>query len=237
MRYLLTFGYNGAKFHGFQRQNNVRNVQGELEKSLSKLLNENIEIKGSGRTDAGVHAIKQTAHFDTSKKLPHDFKKFLNAELDDIQIHKVKKVDENFHARFMIKEKTYRYLINLNRNNKNDEYYFTSLVNLNLKLMKEASHLFIGMHDFHNFVSGSRDDYRTYIFKITIRKKKDMIILEFTGAGFYRYMIRHLVGALYDVGRGKISSEVIKEMLDNPNKNKQLTVMNANGLYLVDVKY
>lgn len=238
MRYLLTFSYDGSKFHGFQRQNNVKNVQGLLEQTLSKLLNEDIVIKGSGRTDAGVHAIAQTAHFDSNSSLTQKFIDDINKALQgDIFVKKIKKVNNDFHARFSIKYKKYRYIINLDKSNLNNDYYFTSLFKLDLKRMRGASKLFIGTHDFHNFVSGDRDDYITHIKRIKISEKGNYIVLEFTGVGFYRYMVRHLVGALYDVGRDKASKEVIQKMLDKPNEKKQLTVMPASGLYLVKVKY
>lgn len=237
MRYLISFSYDGSKFHGFQRQKDVVNVQGTLEEVLSKLLEETIVIKGSGRTDAGVHALMQTAHFDTNKKIDSDFKDILNDELGNIIIQKIKRVDDDFHARFSVKEKTYRYIINLDKEKMDDNYYFTSFVPLNIEAMKQAGKLFIGPYDFHNFVSGDREDYYTEIYKISIKLDKNKIIFEFTGAGFYRYMIRHLVGALYDIGRGKVTNADVKMMLDNPNTPRQLTVMPANGLYLVKVRY
>lgn len=238
MRYLITFSYDGSKFHGFQRQKNVKNIQGTLERNLSEILKEEIIIKGSGRTDAKVHALMQTAHFDTSKPIPKDLKKRLNKALnDEIIIQKIKSVKTDFHARFLVKEKTYRYIINFDKKNINDDYYFTSYIFLDKKLMQEASKLFLGTHDFRNFVSGQRDDYVTHIKKIKIKEKNNKMILEFTGVGFYRYMVRHLVGALYDVGRKKISKEVIKEMLYNLENSRQLTVMPAYGLYLVNIKY
>lgn len=237
MRYLMSFSYDGSKFHGFQRQNDVVSVQRTLEEALSRLLEEKVVIKGSGRTDAGVHALVQTAHFDTEQKLTKDFKDVLNNELSNIVIEKIKKVDDDFHARFSVKEKTYRYVINLDRENQDDNYYFTSFVPLDVDKMKRTSKLLVGPHDFHNFVSGNREDYYTEIYKVDIKVDKNHIIFEFTGAGFYRYMIRHLVGALYDVGRGKATVDDVKFMLDFPDVFKQLSVLPAGGLYLVKVKY
>ena len=106
MRYKVVFKYDGSKFHGFQRQKNVRNVQGELENSLSLILNDNIVIKGAGRTDRGVHANYQVAHFDTDKDIKF-LKKRLNLLLEDIKILKITLVDDNFHARHSVKNKTY----------------------------------------------------------------------------------------------------------------------------------
>lgn len=238
MKYLLTFSYDGSKFHGLERQKDVKTIQGTLEEKISAILDEKICIKASGRTDRYVHAIAQTAHFDTEKRIPKDFLKQLNEVLkEEMVVKSIKKVSKDFHARFSVKKKTYRYIINLDRENRNAMYEYTSYYPLDIKKMKQASLLFLGTHDFRNFISGTRDDYTTHIFKINIRKKKNKITLEFTGTGFYRYMVRHLTGALYDVGRGKITNEIIEIMLQDKETKKQVTVMPANGLYLVSVKY
>ena len=197
-----------------------------------------IFIKASGRTDAGVHALKQSAHFDYEFKLPKNFKNRLNQELKgDIVIKKVWKKDPNFHARFNVKTKTYCYVINLDTTRRNDNYYFTTNYKLNLKKMRQAQKLFLKSHDFRNFVSGTRDNYETFITKVKIKKQNNFLKFEFTGTGFYRYMVRRLVGALFDVGRGKVSIDEVKTMLTNPDIPRQLTVMPASGLYLVKVKY
>ncbi len=238
MRYLIRMSYDGSLFHGFQRQQNEKNIQSKVEDALQKILNEKIEIKGAGRTDAKVHALSQTAHFDTTQKLPINFLKRLNKELhEEIKIKSIKKVSNNFHARFSVKEKKYRYLINFNKNKKNDNYYFTSYYNLDINKMKEVSRIFLGTHDFEAFVSGYREDYTTHIYKITFRKKNNMLIIEFVGTGFYRYMIRHLVGALYDVGRHKKNKSDILKKLNKEDITIGTTVMPAYGLYLVNVKY
>lgn len=238
MRYLMTFSYDGSLFHGFQRQKDVKNVQGTLEKALSDYFEREIVIKGSGRTDAYVHAFGQCAHFDINRAICFNDKLKLNKILaGEIIIKKLKRVDDSFHARFSVKSKTYCYVINTDKEQKNDKCYFSSFFKLDLKKMKNASKMFIGTHDFQNYVSGKRDDYITHISKIKISKKKNLIKMTFVGSGFYRYMVRHLAGALYDVGRGKVNENTLKDMLDNPSISKQLTVMVPNGLYLVKIKY
>ena len=238
MRYLIYFSYDGSKFHGLERQKSYRSVQGTLEQALSLILKTDIVIKASGRTDAGVHALGQTAHFDYDSKLPPNFKKKLNQELkDDIIIKKICRKDDNFHARFNVKTKTYCYVINLGASRRNDNYYFTTKYKLDLKKMRQAQKLFLKSHDFRNFVSGTRDNYETFITKVKIKKQNNFLIFAFTGTGFYRYMVRHLVGALFDVGRGKVRIDEVKVMLTNPEVPRQLTVMPGQGLYLVKVKY
>lgn len=239
MRYLIRFSYDGALFHGFQRQKDVKNVQGTLENVLSEYFQENIVIKGSGRTDAGVHAKGQCAHFDVDKLLVKNDIKNINELLKgEIVIKSYKKVSNNFHARHSVKKKTYIYKVN-NGEFRNDfvGYYYQVRYKYDMKLMKKACKILKGCHDYHNFVSGKRDNYETYIYNIKIRKNKDMIIFKFEGTGFYRYMVRHLVGAILDVGRGKSSLEELSRMVNDSNYDRKLSIVPADGLILEKIKY
>ena len=238
MRYLIKFSYDGTLFKGFQRQKDVKSVQGTLESVLSKYFNEEILIKGTGRTDAGVHAINQGAHFDVDKKITSNDLTLINESLKgEIIINKIKRVPDDFHARFNAVEKTYTYKIYLGHDSSKVGYYYQINYDLDLRKMKGVAKLLEGSHDYHNFVSGDRDDYHSTIFSIKKKKKKNIIIITFKGVGFYRYMVRHLVGAILDVGRGKATIEDVKNMLNNPNISKNLSVVPADGLYLVDIKY
>lgn len=239
MRYLIKFSYDGTKFHGFQRQNDVKNVQGTLEKVLSDVFESDIVIKGSGRTDAGVHAEAQCAHFDVDKKITKEDINIINRILnEDIVIKNYKLVKNDFHARHDVKYKKYVYKLNIGDFDKLKEgYYYQKKFKLDFSLMKRAMKLFVGTHDFRNFVSGPRIDYTTTIYKAKLKKKGSIVLFEFVGIGFYRYMVRHLVGALVDVGRGKAKVSDVERMLDNPLVEKNLSVVPADGLYLVDVKY
>ena len=239
MRYLIKFSYDGTKFHGFQRQNDVKNVQGTLEKVLSDVLESEIVIKGCGRTDAGVHAKCQCAHFDSQRKLTREDINIVNRLLnEEIVIKSWHKVSDDFHARHDVKYKKYVYMINCGSYDRSKEgYYYQIKYDLDLSAMKRAVKLFVGTHDFRNFVSGPRLDYTTTIFKAKVKKKGDTILLEFVGVGFYRYMVRHLVGAILDVGRGKAKVADVERMLDNPLLEKSLSVVPADGLYLLEIKY
>ncbi len=239
MRYLIKFSYDGTKFHGFQRQNDVKNVQGTLERVLSDVIDNEIVIKGSGRTDAGVHANTQCAHFDTDKKITKEDISIINRLLnDEIVIKKWQIVKDDFHARHDVKWKKYVYKVNNGSYDKLKEgYYYQIKYHLNMSEMKRTIKLFKGTHDFRNFVSGPRLDYTTTIYKTNIKKKGDIILFEFVGIGFYRYMVRHLVGALIDVGRGKAKYYDVERMLENPLVAKNLSVVPAEGLYLMDIKY
>ena len=235
MKYMMVISYDGSKFHGFQRQNDEKNVQGYLEDILSKVLNDNIIIKGAGRTDRGVHALGQVIHFETRKSVK-GLKQKLNKLLVDCHIKSLKKVTDDFHARHSVKNKIYLYKIDLS-GKRDANYYLRVYKDLDINKMRSASKLFIGYHDFKNFVAGERIDYHSKIKSIIIFKFNDVLYLMFKGIGFYRYMIRNLVGALLKVGEGKVEEDVIKEMLDNPDKEKRLTTVSPNGLYLVKIKY
>ncbi len=234
MKYMVVLSYDGSKFKGFQRQKNVRNVQGYLEEVFSNILDENIIIKGAGRTDANVHALYQVVHFETDKNI-YDLKKKANKILEDVKIKKIKKVGPDFHARHSAKSKTYVYKIDL-RGNRDKNYYGFVRNKLDINKMKEVSKLFLGTHNFQNFVAGERLNYETTITKIRIYKFNNVLYLEFTGFAFYRYMVRNLVGALVEVGKGKVSSQDIQDMLELKTA-KRLPTFSPNGLYLKRIKY
>ena len=238
MRIKIIFSYDGSKFNGFQRQNNERSVQKEIEIALCNIYDVNIEIKGSGRTDAKVHAINQVAHFDVQYEVKH-LKSKLNKLLNpDIYIKKIQYVNNNFHARKSVKKKEYVYKINLaSFQSSLNDYFYQPNFKLDINLMKDASKLLLGTHDFHNFVAGERDNYITTIYSITFVKIFGKLEIHFVGTGFYRYMVRNLVGALVEVGKYKIKRDVIKEMLDYPNIPKSLPTAPGEGLYLNKIWY
>ena len=235
MKYIMVISYDGSKFYGFQRQKNVRNVQGYLESSLSNYLGEDIVIKGAGRTDRGVHAKYQVVHFETSKCIKK-LKCVLNRKLVDLKVKRVKKVSNDFHARHSVKSKIYLYKLDLSRS-KDSNYYGTVNNKLNVKNMKDASKLFIGTHDFRNFVSGKRDNYISTIFDIKIYKFNNVLYFKFYGIGFFRYMVRNLVGSLIEVGKEKVDESIIKDMLNKPHIEKRLPTSSPNGLYLYKINY
>ncbi len=238
MRIKLIFSYDGSKFNGFQRQKNSRTVQGDIEKALSTIYNDKIEIKGAGRTDAGVHAIGQCAHFDAIDDIPK-LKDRLNGLLNpDIVIKKVSKESFNFHARFSAIKKEYVYKINVGAYQAFlNGYYYQPRFKLDINAMKKASKLFIGTYDFKNFVAGEKDDTTTTIYSIKFKERFGKLEISFIGAGFYRYMVRNLMGALIEIGKYKINEDTIKEMLYNPRIAKSLPTAPSEGLYLKKIWY
>lgn len=237
MRYLIEMSYDGSKFYGFQRQKNLRSVQNDIETLLTKYFNKDIKIKGAGRTDRGVHANGQRAHFDVEEIVnTHDLNKFLNNGITDLKVKNIKCVPDNIHSRFSVKKKHYSYKISFNNKDYNSDYlYFQK--NLNIKLMKKASKLFLGVHNFQNFVSGTRDNYECIIYKIKFRKFMNILTIHFYGKSFYRYMVRNMVGALIDVGKHKAKPERISELLNSEKTDKMLSTVPAKGLTLEKIYY
>lgn len=238
MRIKITFSFDGSKFHGFQRQNNVRNVQGFMEESLFKIYNEDIVIKGTGRTDASVHGVNYVAHYDVTKKVKNLKKKINLLVKPDVFVKNIKVVDESFHARFSVKSKVYIYKINVGKHETiKDNYYFQPRYKVDIKKLRDAAKVFVGTHDFRNFISGSRENYITHINKINVYKFNNTIFIKFNGVGFYRYMVRNLVGAMLEVNKNKVTLIELKDMLDNYLTKVELPTAPPFGLYLYKVHF
>ena len=240
MRYIITVAYDGSKFYGFQKLNREKTVQGELEKALTKINKSNVFVKGSGRTDRGVHAIGQKCHFDLDINIdPNRLKKAINSLLDEyIFVKDCNIVDSDFHSRFLVKEKMYKYVINTGEFDPiRNDYLYNYCHDLNIENMVEASKFLIGKHNFHVFVSGDRDNYNSEIFDVKFDIINKYIIIRFIGKSFYRYMVRNLVGALMLVGKNKITIEEFKSMIDSDVTKYTYITVPASGLYLESVKY
>ena len=239
MRYLMKISYDGSKFYGFQRLNDLRTVQKELEQALTMINKKDVFIKGAGRTDRGVHALGQGVSFDLDIKISADgLKKAVNALVKpDIYCRECMIVDDDYHARFSVKKKRYRYKINLGEFNPlKDDYFYQPIFALDIEKMQEVAKLFLGIHDFKNFVSGERKNTQCIIYSIDFEKHNDDLEIIFEGKSFYRYMVRNLVGAMIEVGRGKVKIDVVKDILDL-KQDKTLFTAPACGLYLEKVIY
>ena len=240
MKYLITISYDGTNFYGFQRLKNKRTVQKEIEDALSVINKNSVQIKGAGRTDKGVHAYGQRASFDLDVSIP--LERLINAINslvgNDIRVTDCSLVDENFHARFSVLEKEYVYKIN---NGKYDplsiNYLYYVNKSLDINKMNEAAKLFIGKHDFKNFVAGFRINNVSVINDIIVEKEDDVILIKFIGKSFYRYMVRNLVGAILDYACDKVSLNDINDALNNLDTERNFSCAPANGLYLMNIKY
>ena len=243
MRYLIHFSYDGTSFYGYQKQPGLRTVEDEFEKALYNINNHTkTKIVASGRTDAGVHALCQTAHFDLSIQITlYKLKCALNSLLpDDIHVISVKEVNDEFHARFMVAEKTYKYLINCGEYNPLERNYsFQYNKKLDINIMKDAIKLFNGTHNFKNFVSDEciKDNYERIITKTDIFMDGNNLVILFTGNGFMKYQVRNMVGTLIKIGALKLPVSIIYDIFNDEKKKKFVYTAPACGLYLVNVKY
>lgn len=239
MSYLIKIAYDGSKFFGFQRLNDEVTVQKTLEEALTKINKQTVVIKGAGRTDRGVHANCQYASFSLDVNIDCDgLQKALNSLVEPyIYVKEVIEVSDDFHARFDVLKKRYVYKINLGEYNPIiQDYVYQSPYELDLDMMREVAKLYLGPHDFRNFVSGERDNYDCIIYDIDFDIKNDILSITFEGKSFYRYMVRNLVGAMIEVARGKISIDYVREMLESKEEKTTFTAP-ANGLYLDFIEY
>lgn len=241
-RYLIDFSYSGANFSGYQKQPGKRTVQDEIEKVLSSINNNSVKLTSSGRTDALVNAIHQKAHFDLDKKIgAYKLNGALNSYLpDDIYVNSVTKVDNLFHARYMVKSKTYEYLINTGDYSpllRTHVYQYCKP--LNIRKMKKAVKYFIGKHDFTTFVSAEdkKEDKVREIYDASVDEKEGIIKITFKGSGFLKYQVRNMVGTLIKIGEEKVLPDIILNLLEKKDRKCAFLCAPAQGLTLTDVKY
>ena len=243
MRYLITFSYDGSAFSGYQRQEGLRTVQEEMEKALEFINNGHKTIlNGSGRTDKGVHALCGKAHVDMNVDITeYHLKRALNSNLpDDIHVITVEKVSDDFHARYMVKEKEYKYYLNMGEYNPcMRKYVYQYNKKLNIEAMKKAIQYFLGTHNFKSFTPNKdkRENYVRTINYVDINVDKDIVCFTFRGDGFIKYQIRNMVGYLLKVGEGKKSGDDIPHILLSENRRMASITAHPEGLYLTDVIY
>lgn len=239
----LTIQYDGTDFSGWQRQPNGRTVQEEIEKALSILFKKEVKINGSGRTDAGVHALGQAANFREKLAIPIERLPIaLNRILpEDISILRAEEMNLDFHARYCAKGKKYRYNIyNTKIRNplfRNQSYWVRDALDVDEIIL--ASKYFVGEHDFKAFMaSGSsiKDTVRT-IYAMDVFVDKNMIIIETSGNGFLYNMVRIIAGTLVDVGRNKINSNNIPGIIEEGKREGAGHTAPPQGLYLAEVYY
>jgi tRNA pseudouridine38-40 synthase len=240
----LTIEYDGTNYRGWQVQAMGLTVQGTIEKKLSLITGETIHLMGSGRTDAGAHALGQVAHFKTESRLDvASLQRALNSLLpSDIVIRKTDEVSEDFHARKGARSKVYVYRI-LNRDLPSAfrrRYAWHIPQKLDLEAMKKGTDRLIGEHDFSSFRSAGSST-RTAIrrvFRAEWRKGREGLLrFEIEANGFLKQMVRGIVGTLVEVGKGKIPPEEVEKILDSKDRKKGGPTAPAHGLFLKEVKY
>ncbi|MFT6972087.1 MAG: tRNA pseudouridine38-40 synthase [Roseivirga sp.] len=241
MRYFLDISYKGTNYHGWQFQKNAHTLQAEIENALSKRLGATIAIMGSGRTDAGVHAKQQIAHFDTTVSFDTELLIFrLNRFLSpDIAVNSIVEVQPEAHARFNANERAYQYFIHQHKDpfKQHASYYFPKV--LNLEEMNKAAAFLMGTHDFESF-SRVKTEVNNFICAIKQAEwqiQNDSIMFSVTANRFLRGMIRALVGTLLEVGLGKLSVEDFVKVIEKRDRKAAAMSVPAMGLYLSKVAY
>ena len=239
----LDICYDGTRYRGWQRLSGVDNtIQGKLETALSRILGEPIEISGSGRTDAGVHARGQVANFHCESDMPatqilEELRRYLP---EDIGIYSCKDCSPRFHSRLNAKEKTYCYRVWNSENPCVFDRRFVAVMpeKLDVDAMKQAAEMLTGEHDFSAFCGNPKFKKTTvrYIRAIDIRRQGDEIQLSFTGNGFLHNMVRILVGTLIEVGRGERNPRSIPELFGGKRSDAGFLAP-AQGLCLMEVMY
>ena len=243
MRYKITFSYDGSKFNGYQKQKGISNtIQGKIEEALKSINNgTSTKFTSSGRTDKGVSAYKQVGSCDISVNItPYKLKRAMNSLLPDtIHIIDAVEVDDDFHPRYMLKEKTYVYKVNTGEYNPIEKDYVCQLCKkLDINLLKEEIKDFIGEHDFSAFCSTQdrKENCVRTIFDAYIKEDGNYVYFTFKGNGFLKYMVRIMCGYLISVSLGKTKPNNIKTYFKTKEKVATKTAV-ATGLYLEDVKY
>jgi len=249
MNFKLTFQYDGTDFHGWQIQGELRTVQGELTKALSLIEGQPVNVHASGRTDAGVHAEGQVASVVLNRKISCDkLRGAINANVDkDIRVLLVEQAQDDFHARYSARGKTYLYRI-LNGPVASpfwSRYAHHDARELDVLLMKGAAELFLGTHDWTAFSAAQSDvqDRVRTINELDVqlitddRARGRLITIQVSANGFLRYMVRAIAGGLMAVGRSEIDTSVIATAIDDGQRPRLITTAPACGLTLLSVKY
>ena len=240
----LLIEYDGTNYQGWQVQPKGPTIQGILEEKIGLLTGQSVQLFGSGRTDSGVHALGQVAHFKTQSQMDiHTIRRALNSLLPhDIVIQKAEEVDEGFHARKHSKSKIYEYRI-LNRNLRSAfhrGYVWHIPQKLNLTEMKKATQSLIGEHDFSAFRtvgSPTRTTVRRVIRAEWKRGRDGLIRFEIEANGFLKQMVRSIIGTLVEIGKGRMEAAEIREILNSRDRKEAGPTAPAQGLFLKEVKY
>lgn len=241
----ITLEYDGTNYCGWQHQkdsNRLPTIQNSIEQALRRIFNKKISITGSGRTDAGVHAFAQVASFKVNTNIPiKNIFKAVNTYLpEDIIIKEIEEVPLSFNARFSAKKKWYRYTILNNKINSvfNRFHVIHIPYILNVKLMQKAANIIKGKHDFSAIVLESNNENKTrQIYKLSVSKKRNYIIIDIIGNGFLYKMARRIVGILIDIGRGKMTIDDVKKIINATKVSCEIQTAPAKGLSLLKVCY
>ena len=242
MRFKLTIEYAGTRYSGWQVQKNARTVQGELERAIVEATGaRDLELYGSGRTDAGVHALRQVAHLELTINLPPEtLRRRVNDELpSDIVLLSVERVRHRFHARHDAIASSYIYQISRRRTAFAKPFVWWVKDDLDLEAMRRAARRFVGLHDFQAFSDDDPTEQSTEVLigTLELHEDGDLIVVHIEGSHFIWKMVRGLVGVLVEIGRGALSEENAARLLTDRSELPARLTAPASGLFLERVYY
>lgn len=241
-RFKLTLEYAGGRYSGWQKQINARTVQGELERAMAAAVGHgDFDCQGSGRTDAGVHALMQVAHLEVHLTMPLEkLRREINDELpSDIHVLSISKAPHRFHARHAALARSYLYQVSRRRTAFGKPFVWWVKEPLDIGLMIEAAERFSGMHDFRSFSDDDPDDKSTAVLveNVTVGEDGDLILIRVAGSHFLWRMVRRMVGVLVEIGRGGLPVGAVDEFLRQPSDTPARLTAPASGLFLERVFY
>jgi tRNA pseudouridine38-40 synthase len=241
-RFKLFIEYEGTRYSGWQKQKNAKTIQGVLIKATKEVFSDNfMDLQGSGRTDSGVHALKQVAHLDAKTVLaPEIIRMKLNDLLpSDINIIEIEKANQKFHARHDAKFRSYLYQVSKRRTAFGKNYVWWVKDKLDYKKMESASKYFIGLHDFSSFSDDDPEEKSTKVLidNIQMKEERELILIRIVGSHFIWKMVRRIVGVLVEVGRGnKTENDILNYLNTKSNEPTKFTAP-PSGLFLEKVLY
>ena len=239
-RYKITIQYDGTRYHGWQIQKNHVTIQSEIEKGIKDFCSQKTSVYGSGRTDSGVHAIGQVAHFDLSEKIePKIILNALNAKINnDIKIIYCEQVNNDFHARFSAKKRYYTYRLRTNEFLL-DHYFTYHSGPLDFKLLNKASQLVVGEHDFTSFSKNNKKitNRRCIIYDSIWKETGSVLNYHIAGNRFLHHMVRYLVGTMIEIAKNKFSLKSFEELISFPKEDVRIFKAPPEGLILEKVEY
>lgn len=242
-RYMLEVAYDGTNYCGWQVQPGLPTIEGELNKALSALLGQPVEVIGASRTDSGVHGLGNVAVFDGETRIPGEkFKYALNQRLpEDIRVQTSKEVAADFHPRRCSSRKTYEYRICCREIELPTERLYAHFTyrSLAIEPMQQAAAYVVGEHDFKSFCSAGSQVTETVrqVYSLTVEQRESLICIRITGSGFLYNMVRIIAGTLMEIGMGARQPEEMKEIIAACDRNLAGPTAPARGLRLVKIEY
>jgi tRNA pseudouridine38-40 synthase len=241
-RFKLTLEYAGTRYSGWQKQINARTVQGELERAIAEAAeSDEFECQGSGRTDAGVHALMQVAHLEVQMTMPLEkFRRRINDVLPpDIHVLALTKAPHRFHARHAAVARSYLYQVSRRRTAFAKPFVWWVKEPLDLAAMRDAAVRFSGMHDFRSFSDDDPEDKSTAVLvdRVIVGEDEDLVLIRVFGSHFLWKMVRRMVGVMVEIGRGGLGAAAIDEFLQQPSATPARLTAPASGLFLEKVFY